>query len=186
VLETAANGYVDPARGEGYTWLQKTKEDIVQNCLFGVDIQQQAIEICRLRLWLSLVVDYDLGLDPFEAEKIQFNRAIDGISQLPNLEMNFHRGDSLHDHISGIPVVILPEKASRYADGFQKIAKLGDELHHAKRAERKRRFHPILSHQQPPRETLLYYLNRGSPYRFVPDKHNRVSRFAQTLNYSMR
>jgi hypothetical protein len=139
VLETAANGYVDPARGEGHTWLQKTKEDIVQNCLFGVDIQQQAIEICRLRLWLSLVVDYDLGLDPFEAEKSQFNRAIDGISQLPNLEMNFHRGDSLHDHISGIPVVILPEKASRYADGFQKIAKLGDELHHAKRAEKKRR-----------------------------------------------
>lgn len=139
VLETAAKGYVDPARGEGYTWLQKTKEDIVQNCLFGVDIQQQAIEICRLRLWLSLVVDYDLGLDPFEAEKSQFNRAIDGISQLPNLEMNFHRGDSLKDYISGIPVVILPEKASRYADGFQKIAKLGDELHHAKRAEKKRR-----------------------------------------------
>lgn len=139
VLETAAKGYVDPARGEGYTWLQKTKEDIVQNCLFGVDIQQQAIEICRLRLWLSLVVDYDLGLDPFEAEKSQFNRAIDGISQLPNLEMNFHRGDSLHDHISGIPVVILPEKASRYADDFRKIAKLGDELHHAKRAEKKRR-----------------------------------------------
>jgi type I restriction-modification system DNA methylase subunit len=139
VLETAAKGYVDPARGEGYTWLQNTKEDIVQNCLFGVDIQQQAIEICRLRLWLSLVVDYDLGLDPFAAEKTQFNRAIDGISQLPNLEMNFHRGDSLHDHISGIPVVILPEKASRYADGFQKIAKLGDELHHAKRAEKKRR-----------------------------------------------
>lgn len=139
VLETAAKGYVDPARGEGYTWLQKTKEDIVQNCLFGVDIQQQAIEICRLRLWLSLVVDYDLGLDPFEAEKSQFSRSIDGISQLPNLEMNFHRGDSLHDHISGIPVVILPEKASRYADGFQKIAKFGDELHHAKRGEKKRR-----------------------------------------------
>lgn len=139
LLESAANGYVDPARGEGYTWLQKTKEDIVQNCLFGVDIQQQAIEICRLRLWLSLVVDYDLGLDPFEAEKSQFNRAIDSISQLPNLEMNFHRGDSLHDHISGIPVVILPEKASRYSDGFQKISKLGEELHNAKRADKKRR-----------------------------------------------
>ena len=45
-------------------WLHDAKEDVVQNCLFGVDIQQQAIEICRLRLWLSLVVDYDLGLDP--------------------------------------------------------------------------------------------------------------------------
>ncbi len=139
VLETAANGYVDPARGEGSTWLQKTKEDIVQNCLFGVDIQQQAIEICRLRLWLSLVVDYDLGLDPFKADKTQFNRAIDGISQLPNLEMNFHRGDSLHDHISGVPIVILPEKASRYTDDFGAIAERGEKLHRAKKAEQKRK-----------------------------------------------
>jgi hypothetical protein len=138
-LETAANGYVDPARGEGSNWLQKTKEDIVQNCLFGVDIQQQAIEICRLRLWLSLVVDYDLGLDPFEADKTQFNRAIEGISQLPNLEMNFHRGDSLHDHISGVPIVVMPEKASRHGEAFQAIAKLGDRLHRAKKAEQKRK-----------------------------------------------
>jgi hypothetical protein len=85
ILQTVANGYVDPFRKEGSSWLQSTKQEIVQNCLFGVDIQQQAIEICRLRLWLSLVVDYDIGLDPFKAEKTEFNRAIDGISQLPNL-----------------------------------------------------------------------------------------------------
>jgi len=139
ILQTVANGYVDPFRKEGSSWLQSTKQEIVQNCLFGVDIQQQAIEICRLRLWLSLVVDYDIGLDPFKAEKTEFNRAIDGISQLPNLEMNFHRGDSLHDHISGVPIVIMPEKASHYANDFEKITKLGEQLHQAKRAERKRK-----------------------------------------------
>lgn len=139
VLEAAANGYVDPARGEGSKWLQETKEDIVQNCLYGVDIQQQAIEICRLRLWLSLVVNYDLGLDPFVADRTQFNRAIEGISQLPNLEMNFHRGDGLHDHISGVPIVIMPEKTSRYAIEFQSIARFGEQLHQAKRAERKKK-----------------------------------------------
>ena len=139
VLQTVANGYVDPVRKEGSSWLQTTKQEIVQDCLFGVDIQQQAIEICRLRLWLSLVVDYDLGLDPFKADKTEFNRAIDGISQLPNLEMNFHRGDSLHDHISGVPIVIMPEKASHYTNDFEKIAKLGEQLHEAKRAERKRK-----------------------------------------------
>ena len=63
VLETAANGYRDPVVSRGPQWLHDTKAHIVENCLFGVDIQQQAIEICRLRLWLSLVVDYDLGLD---------------------------------------------------------------------------------------------------------------------------
>jgi hypothetical protein len=138
LLETIANGYKDPVVSQGSEWLHHAKAQIVENCLFGVDIQQQAIEICRLRLWLSLIVDYDLGLDPFTAEKSQFSRAIERISQLPNLEMNFRRGDSLHDHISGVPVVILPERASRFAVQFAAISKLGAELHKAKKAERKK------------------------------------------------
>jgi len=138
LLETVANGYKDPVVGQGSEWLHQAKAQIVENCLFGVDIQQQAIEICRLRLWLSLIVDYDLGLDPFTAEKGQFSRAIEHISQLPNLEMNFRRGDSLHDHISGVPVVLLPERASRHTAEFAAISKLGTELHKAKKAERKK------------------------------------------------
>jgi hypothetical protein len=72
IAATIANGFVDPVRGQGSNWIHQTKADIVENCLYGVDIQQQAIEICRLRLWLSLIVDYDLGLDPFEADPAQF------------------------------------------------------------------------------------------------------------------
>jgi hypothetical protein len=139
LLTTVANGNVDPVRGEGSTWLHETKAKIVENCLFGVDIQQQAIEICRLRLWLSMVVDYDLGLEPFTAEKSQFSHAIERISQLPNLEMNFHRGDSLHDHICGVPIVILPDRASRHADAFRAIYELGKQFHKAKSGERKRK-----------------------------------------------
>jgi hypothetical protein len=139
LLEAAANGYVDPVRKSGADWLHRTKANIVQNCLFGVDIQQQAIEICRLRLWLTLIVDYDLGVDPFQADRSQFSAAIDHISQLPNLEMNFHCGDSLHDHICGVPTVILPERASRHASEFQTIFKIAGELHQAKRAEKKKK-----------------------------------------------
>ena len=83
---------VTPAKAGVHVW-EELDSRFVQNCLFGVDIQQQAIEICRLRLWLSLVVDYDLGIDPFTAEKSQFSAAIGRISQLPNLEMNFHSLD---------------------------------------------------------------------------------------------
>ncbi|MBU1422471.1 MAG: hypothetical protein KKG06_04695, partial [Bacteroidetes bacterium] len=35
------------------------KRKIIERCLYGVDIQEQAVKICELRLWLSLVVDYD-------------------------------------------------------------------------------------------------------------------------------
>ena len=35
------------------------KKQIIENCLYGVDIQEQAVRLCELRLWLSLVVDYE-------------------------------------------------------------------------------------------------------------------------------
>jgi len=77
-------------------------------------------------------------VSPIEfAERQQFLKGIGRISQLPNLEMNFHRGDSLHDHISGVPVVILPDRSSRLADEFKAIAKLGARL--TRRRIRKRR-----------------------------------------------
>ena len=37
----------------------KTKLDIIQNNIFGVDIEQGAVDIARLRFWLALVVDED-------------------------------------------------------------------------------------------------------------------------------
>ncbi len=138
IVETAANGYVDPAHQPGTSWLHDVKEEIVQNCLFGVDIQQQAIEICRLRLWLTLVVDYDIGLDPFNAERQQFLQAISRISQLPNLEMNFHRGDSLLDMISNVPVRIEPGALGFLKKQVNELQKLSEQLHHAKKAERKK------------------------------------------------
>jgi hypothetical protein len=138
LAQTAANGYVDPLRQQGSRWLHDTKADIIENCLFGVDIQQQAIEICMLRLWLSLVVDYDLGVDPISASPTQFRAALKDISQLPNLEMNFKRGDSLHDHICGVPVVILPGKEHRYQKLFDAIHRLGERLHKAKSWNAKR------------------------------------------------
>lgn len=35
----------------------KVKRDIIQNNIFGVDIEQGAVDIARLRFWLALVVD---------------------------------------------------------------------------------------------------------------------------------
>jgi type I restriction-modification system DNA methylase subunit len=139
IFETAAHGYDDPVKESGTRWLQKAKEDFIERSLFGVDIQQQAIEICQLRLWLSLLVDYELGVNPFEAERGEFIKAINKISQLPNLEMNFKRGDSLHDYVCGNPVRIEPQKPSQYAAKLERIERLGAKLHKAKRGETKKK-----------------------------------------------
>lgn len=55
------------------------KKDTIQNSIYGVDIDPGAIEIAKLRLWLSLVVDYDL----------------EEIEPLPNLDYKLMVGNSL-------------------------------------------------------------------------------------------
>ncbi|MGH2074451.1 Eco57I restriction-modification methylase domain-containing protein [Aerococcus urinaeequi] len=58
----------------------KLKLSIIENNLFGIDIQPMAIEISRLRAWLSVIVD-------------QENK--DDIKPLPNLEFKFIAANSL-------------------------------------------------------------------------------------------
>jgi type I restriction-modification system DNA methylase subunit len=139
ICDAAALGYVDPVRKHGNQWVHQQKAEIVENCLYGVDLQQQAIEICRLRLWLSLVVDYDLGCDPFNAAEKSFRTAIRDISQLPNLEMNFRRGDSLLDMVSNVPIRVTSDLLTGRSDDVAAIQKLGHELHKAKNAQKKKK-----------------------------------------------
>jgi hypothetical protein len=71
------------------------KKRIIDSCLYGVDQQEQAVRLCELRLWLSLVVDYDL--DP----AIPFKQAIRSVPALPNLSYRILRGDSLLERLFG-------------------------------------------------------------------------------------
>lgn len=65
--------------------LYQRKLEIIQNNLYGVDIDPFAVEIARLRLWLSLVVDDRRHpLDDPDADV-----------SLPNLDFKIEVGDSL-------------------------------------------------------------------------------------------
>jgi len=55
------------------------KLEIIQHCLYGVDKDEFAVNIARLRLWLSLIVDFE-GITP---------------PPLPNLNYKIEAGDSL-------------------------------------------------------------------------------------------
>ena len=56
------------------------KRHAIQNCLYGVDIDPGAVEIAKLRLWLSLVVDEE---------------DVKQIKPLPNLDYKITTGNSL-------------------------------------------------------------------------------------------
>lgn len=66
--------------------IQKTlfveKKRIIENCLFGVDINPNAANICRLRLWIELL-------------KCAYYNEFGKLQTLPNIDINIKCGDSL-------------------------------------------------------------------------------------------
>ena len=65
--------------------LFKEKKTIIENCLFGVDINPNSVKICRLRLWIELLKNayYTAESDYKELET------------LPNIDINIKCGNSL-------------------------------------------------------------------------------------------
>ena len=102
---------VDPAVGSGafpmgmmneivkarsiLSWLSKEeklnyydlKRETIENCLYGVDIDSSAVDITKLRFWLSLVVD---------------ETDIKKIKPLPNLDHRIMCGNSLLEEFEGV------------------------------------------------------------------------------------
>ncbi|NOZ46192.1 MAG: hypothetical protein GXO79_05355 [Chlorobi bacterium] len=65
---------------------------LIEKCIYGVDIQQIAVEIAKLRFFISLLVD----------EKIDFDKPNYGIEPLPNLDFKLMQGNSLISTYAGI------------------------------------------------------------------------------------
>ncbi|HBU08263.1 MAG TPA: hypothetical protein DEA99_03515, partial [Candidatus Omnitrophica bacterium] len=61
----------------------KLKKEAIQECIYGVDIDPGAVDIAKLRLWLSLVVDFELR----------------DIEPLPNLDYKIMCGNSLLEEL---------------------------------------------------------------------------------------
>ncbi|MDP3308198.1 Eco57I restriction-modification methylase domain-containing protein [Methylotenera sp.] len=58
------------------------KQTIIENCLFGVDINPNSVKICRLRLWIELL-------------KNAYYKADGELETLPNIDINIKCGNSL-------------------------------------------------------------------------------------------
>ncbi len=58
---------------------------LIENCIYGVDIQPIAVQIAKLRFFISLVVD----------QKMDESRANRGVRPLPNLETKFVAANTL-------------------------------------------------------------------------------------------
>ena len=87
------------------------KRRIITENVYGVDIESGALEVCKLRLWLSLVADMD----------------VDNVEPLPNIDYNIMQGNSLVGYTE------IPKKQQfsldspyRMEDTLKKITQLKD------------------------------------------------------------
>jgi hypothetical protein len=67
------------------------KRKIIQNSIYGVDIDRGAVDIARLRFWLSIIVDEEV--EPGEKPEA-----------LPNFDYKIMQGNSLFESFKGIPL----------------------------------------------------------------------------------
>ena len=82
------------------------KKDIIQNSIYGVDIEKGAVDIARLRFWLSLIID--------EATP----------HVLPNMDFKIVQGNSLLEefegvNLSGLSINDQSVKKAKKGDGLQ-------------------------------------------------------------------
>lgn len=61
------------------------KQTLIENCLFGVDINPKSVMICRLRLWIELLKN------AYYTEKSKYKH----LETLPNIDINIKCGNSL-------------------------------------------------------------------------------------------
>lgn len=118
-----------------YAYERKTydlKVNTIKNCIFACDIEPSAVDIAKLRLWLSIVIDDEIADDAGNGEFDVHTKP----RQLPNLDCNIICGNSLMDEFMGNKLItesILLNNVSENSQGsvFQSgvdglIAKLID------------------------------------------------------------
>ena len=71
------------------------KKSIIENNLFGVDINPNSVEICKLRLWIELLKNSYYLVDSDDGFNANLSDKIHQMQTLPNIDINIKCGNSL-------------------------------------------------------------------------------------------
>ncbi len=140
----------------------EAKRRIIQNSIYGVDIDAGAVEIARLRCWLALIVDED---EP---------------RPLPNLDYKIMQGDSLLESFEGIPLGKLhPTEGAK----FDKPEQLG--LGGIPLGPEQQTFQLTQAHAKTLRDLMEKYFEAADPAQKT-ELHTRIDRLVlDHLDYSL-
>ncbi len=90
--------YIQPWKQAVQKTLFHEKQTIIENCLFGVDINPKSVQICRLRLWIELLKNAYYIIP--EEQPQNSGRIGNELKTLPNIDINIKCGNSLISRFS--------------------------------------------------------------------------------------
>ena len=90
--------YIQPWKQAVQKTLFQEKQTIIENCLFGVDINPKSVQICRLRLWIELLKNAYYIIP--DGQQQNSGRIGTELQTLPNIDINIKCGNSLISRFS--------------------------------------------------------------------------------------
>ena len=121
------------------------KTQTIKNCIFACDIEPSATDITKLRLWLALVIEDEIG----DQENDEFGEHTKP-RKLPNLDCNVLCGNSLNETFEGIKLICNTEALGNSITGtnisisdkaieghINSLIELQDSLYNARTTEEK-------------------------------------------------
>ncbi|MEY3499624.1 MAG: hypothetical protein RL308_1293 [Bacteroidota bacterium] len=106
------------------------KQTIIENCLFGVDINPNSVKICRLRLWIELL-------------KNAYYKNATELETLPNIDINIKCGNSLVSRFAIDADMSQALKKSKWSIDSYRIAV--DTYRNAESKEQKREMEKLIT-----------------------------------------
>lgn len=92
------------------------KVNTIKNCIFACDIEPSAVDIAKLRLWLSIVIDDEITEDTGNGDFDAHSKP----RQLPNLDCNIICGNSLMDVFKGQKLISESDAIGNVSVGYQR------------------------------------------------------------------
>ena len=131
------------------SWDYICKLGLIQNCIFGVDLQEIAVQISKLRCFISLLIEQEP--DP--------NDKNFGIMPLPNLETKFVAANTLIGLQRENSIL-----SSRAIDLEQKLFKIREKIFYSNSSEQKKKLRK--DEKQVREELLIFFESRRRHTRF--------------------
>jgi adenine-specific DNA-methyltransferase len=140
---------INPDIQKVQTTLFREKQQIIENCLFGVDVNANSVQICRLRLWIELLKN------AYYSEESNFKR----MEILPNLDYKVVQGNSLIPVYDNQPVLIDWKK--KYPDNIWQISSRVAIINDAISAIKTYKRQHFSAHGDERKRNLSYEINRA-------------------------